>query len=263
MNIHDRRTRLRITMKELAREAGTSACSVKRLETGNGNTYISTRRKIIEALTRLEANGIPAPTVGKVGVPRGKHGGAGRRRPDFVAARRMLGINQHELAREHKTGNQEISKIESGYAKHDPILESQVEAYLRAQLEVKGLPWPAVDVPTQFTGPVRKVKTFTGEELLRQPGTFVPGAAKRLAKAMFPDIDPPRTVSTTMQPCSHCHGYHDPGNDCQWAPTSSRRLQVNTRIEPGINPFCPACHNTRIVWNPATGQPHKCPLCAT
>jgi transcriptional regulator with XRE-family HTH domain len=263
MNIHNRRNRLGITTRELAKEAGVSPSSVSRLETEGGDWLNSTKRKVLKTLTRLEAQGIPLPDSKKARIPRGKYGGQGRRRPDLVAARGLLGLSQRDLVGQLeaddpllKVNNQEISKIESGYAAHDPKLEGDVEAYLRLQLEAKGIPWP--DVPKPSDTELERLQRAARE------GTFKPGAAKRLAKAIFPD--PPKEGVTTCPPCPFCHGYHDVGIDCQSCATplskpAQKAIAAYNQYKAASCPACPACRGARVVWNPATGEPHKCPLC--
>lgn len=138
MNCETRRKAIGLNIHTLAQEAGVVSSSVSRLEAG-GNYLLSTRRKILEALKRLEAE---HKEIGYIGGPRKTNICQSRRRPDIARARKTLGMTQSALAEQWKTTKYEISKIESGYDTPDLVLEEMIDGQLRAMMNERGLAWP-------------------------------------------------------------------------------------------------------------------------
>lgn len=224
MNIRKERHQLRLTTRELSKEAKVSCSTISRIENGEP-TYHSTRKKVVDTIKRLKKETLPVfrqPDRDMADAYRMDFG-RGRRRPDIVRARRLLGINQQGLAAEFRVVVHEISKIESGYKEPDKALEMQVETFLRVRLEEKGLPWPSITEPAPDT----ICRTDMPDEKLT---------------IRFKDKAPIQVEGVRM-----------------WNPGPT--VETAKLLETLTDMLCSVCRGTRIVWNPNTGQPYKCPFC--
>jgi ribosome-binding protein aMBF1 (putative translation factor) len=232
MNIRKERHQLRLTTRELAKEAQVASSTISRIENGEP-TYHSTRKKVVDTIKRIKNETLPVfrqPERELKDTCRIDFG-RGRRRPDIVRARRLLGINQQGLAAEFRIGVHEISKIECGYAAPDKALEMQVETFLHVRLEEKGLPWPVITEPAPDS-------------------ICTPNVPDEKITINFKDKAPIQVDGVKMW---------NPGPTTESA-VNYKEILDRANKELGVQP-CSACKGTRIVWNPNTGQPYKCPFC--
>ena len=234
MTYRQRREALGLTAREFGIKAKMSSSTVWKVEKGeNCHTYTLNRYKA--ALKDAEAAGPVRAEYPRPGPKRHRGKLQGRRRPDFAAARKMLGMTQGELAAEFKVEKHEISKIESGYDKVDPVNEEIIDGYLREQIKARNLEWPVIKyleppVPCDCTHcsalpPMEKTRiddlnsgamptldcAHDYQEAIKQG--VKPGALDRLKDAVFPVVD-----------------------------------------------ICQTCRHSGVVFNPR-GVPHICPVC--